>query len=101
MPKFRDDFLDLLDREIVEQRQLAARAVDRADALVTLRSYCVDLSTRLNRRLTADDVFYKHARDERERAELRSLADRIDQGGEPASEGERGGGRPLDSGAEL
>ena len=81
------DFLDDLERELVRQRKVAAREVDRADALHQLCNRALSVSADLGRAITAQDVF-SSATNEQERAELRALADRIapqEGAGSPAS----------------
>jgi len=76
MPHFADDFVDHLARELNESRRMLTRVLDRTDALATLHAYAVEMSQRLQRPLTAHDLLTSH-RDERERAELRLLVQRI------------------------
>jgi hypothetical protein len=90
------DFLDEVEHELVAQRRRAAREVDRADALYHLRNRALSASAALGRAITAEDVF-SSAKDEKERAEVQALVDRIaspDPGGNPAhdEEGERANG---------
>jgi hypothetical protein len=80
-----NDFLDWIEVELTPARREAARHIDRAEALAVLRSRALPVAQRLRRPLTVDDVFAS-SRDERERAELRALADRVTGGGEPADE---------------
>lgn len=90
MPYFVGDFLDDLERELARQRRVASREVDRADALAQLRTRALSVAADLKRPITVEDVF-SSAKDERERAELSALADRItreqEPGGNPASKG--------------
>jgi len=102
MPHFVDDFVDDLERELANARRDAAAYVDRAEALAALHSHAVDLSARLQRPLSADDLF-RHAKDENERAQLQALTDRvtrITRDGSGLSPAHGPGGR-LDTGAEL
>jgi hypothetical protein len=96
MPYIVGDFLDDIERELVHQRNVAAREVDRADALYQLRNRALSVSADLGRAVTAKDVI-SFAKNEQERAELRALADRIappDPRGKPASpqDGEQANG---------
>jgi hypothetical protein len=94
MPYIVGDFLDDLERELVHQRKVAAREVDRADALAQLRNRALSVSTDLGRAITAQDVF-SSAKNEHERAELHALADRIAPeggGANPASPDHREAG---------
>lgn len=70
------DFLDQLEDELVRQRRLAAAHVDRADALAAFRNRALAVASDLERAITVEDVFAS-ATNERERAELAALADRI------------------------
>jgi hypothetical protein len=65
-----------VEDELVAARELAARAVDRADALAQLRSYVIELQDELQRPVRLSEVF--ETRDEQKRARLKMLADRID-----------------------
>jgi hypothetical protein len=96
------DFLDELDHELGVARDVAARAVDRADALNEFRSRAIAVATVLHRSISAQDVF-DAAKNERERAELRALADRItqDAGGDPAISDATRPGAPLRESDEL
>jgi hypothetical protein len=96
MPYIVGDFLDQVERELVRARRDLARRVDRVEALAALRSLALSVSADLQRAITAEDVFTQ-AKDERERARLQALTDRITRGDEepganPASseEGEQG-----------
>jgi hypothetical protein len=80
-----NDFLDWIEVELTTARREAARHIDRAEALAVLRSRALPVAQRLRRPLTVDDVFAS-SRDERERAELRALADRVTGGGDPADD---------------
>lgn len=71
------DLRDHLEGELAAAREAAARAVDRVEALVALRSRAFTLGAAADaegRTLEPDDLF--EADDERERAELRALAQR-------------------------
>jgi hypothetical protein len=70
------DFLDELERELVVSRRDLARQVDRTQALADLRTRALSVSAALKREITVEDVF-SSAKDEKERAELRALVDRI------------------------
>lgn len=74
------DFLLEVEDELVQAREAAARAVDRADALAQLRSYTLEAQDELQRPVRAADVF--QTRDEERRARLNALADRITNGTE-------------------
>ena len=76
------DFLDHLERELGEQRAIAARVLDRADALAALREHALAVAHDLRRPITLDDVLAS-ARDEEQHARLRALASRV-TGGDPA-----------------
>ena len=92
------DFLDWIEDELTSARREAAHYIDRAEALAALRSRALPIAQRLRRPLTVDDVFA--SRDERERAELRALADRVTGGGDPADDVlNRGGTQPGSSAA--
>ncbi len=89
MPYYADDFVDHLARELSQSRRMLTRVLDRTDALATLHAHAVEMSQREQRPLTAHDVLTSH-RDERERAELLLLVQRISssdrlEGGIPAS----------------
>jgi anti-sigma factor RsiW len=95
------DFLDQLEDELESQRRLAARHVDRAEALLALRNRALTVASDLERAITVDDVFAS-ASNEQERAELAALADRIlALGSEPASESESSEGYHLETGERL
>lgn len=74
------DFLIEVEDELAEAREVAAKAIDRADALAQLRSYTLDVQDELQRPVRATDVF--DTRDEERRARLTALADRITNGTE-------------------
>lgn len=97
------DFLDWIEDELASARREAARHVDRAEALAVLRSRALPIAQRLRRPLTPDDVLAS-SRDERERAELRALADRVTGdrvtgGGDPADDISIREGHHSESGA--
>jgi hypothetical protein len=79
------DFLDWIEDELAKERREAAKHVDRADALATLRSRALPIAQRLRRPLTPDDVFGSSA-NEHERAQLQALADRVAGRGDPADD---------------
>lgn len=78
MPYIVGDFLDDLERELVASRRDLARRVERVEALAELRSIALTVSSDLQRAITAEDVF-SSATNERQRAKLQSLADRVTQ----------------------
>ena len=69
------DLLAALDLWLAAARQEAARAVDRVDALVALRSHALDVAHRLHRPLSPEDVFT--GRTAEEQAHIDALRDRI------------------------
>ena len=91
MPYVVGDFLDMLERELLPSRRDLAQRIDRVEALAQLRSHALSVSADLQRAISVDDVF-SSAKDERERAFLKSLANRIageeTPGGNPAHEKE-------------
>lgn len=80
-----NDLLDWIESELDRERAEAAAHIDRAEALVALRSHLLPAAATLRRPLTPDDL-YASCSDERERAEVRALAERITGRGEPAIE---------------
>ena len=76
MPVYRDDFLDVAERELAAERRRLGRLIDRVEALAALHTHAVSVSIALQRPISADDVFAT-AGNERERAEFQALADRI------------------------
>lgn len=71
------DLIEHLERTLADVREQATVAVDRAEALVALRSRAFAIAARLapeGRTLEPDDLFA--AEGERERAELNALARR-------------------------
>ena len=72
------DFLEHLERELHHAREDLACRVDRTEALDELRYRALTVWQQQKQRpLRVEDVFYGAAKDEKERAELRSLAERI------------------------
>ena len=100
MPYFVHDFADQLASELAASRHELGRVLDRTEALAALHSRALDLAAELKRPVTADDLFGS-ARDEKERASLRLLADRVagHPGGNPASDADAILGGRLESGA--
>lgn len=74
------NFLIEVEDELALAREVATRAVDRADALAQLRSYTLEVQDEQQRPVRAGDVFT--TRDEERRARLMALADRITNGTE-------------------
>ena len=85
MPHFVHDFADQLAAELDNSRRELERVLDRTEALAELHSRALDLAAELKRPLTTQDLF-QSGRNEKERAALRLLADRVagDSGGNPA-----------------
>jgi len=100
MPHFVHDFADQLANELDESRRELGRVLDRTDALAALHVRALDLAAELKRPVTADDLF-RSGRDEKERAALRLLADRVAgrPGGDPAYEDDGILGGHLETGA--
>jgi hypothetical protein len=101
MPTFAHDFLDVIERELEEERERLARLVDRVEALAELQTYAYDLATQLKKPLSIEDVLGS-GKTEHQRAKLRSLADRItatEPGGHPAHRDGHDGGTLLETGA--
>lgn len=93
-----NDLLDWIESELERERDEAAGHIDRADALAQLRSHLLPVAATLRRPLTPDDL-YVSCEDERERAEVRALAERV-AGGEIRPLGEFSRiGHPVGSGA--
>ena len=57
MPYIVGDFLDDLERELAAARRDLARRVDRVEALAELRSIALNVSSDVQRAVTAEDVF--------------------------------------------
>lgn len=74
------DFRIEVEDELAEAREVAVKAVDRADALAELRRYVLEEEAELGRPVSVRDVF--ETRDETKRARLTALADRIAGTGE-------------------
>lgn len=74
------NFLIEVEDELAEARRVAAKAIDRADALAQLRSYTLEMQDEMRRPVSASDVF--DTSDEQRRARLNALADRITNGTE-------------------
>lgn len=72
------DFLDALEEELTVARTAAAKAVDRAEALVELRSRAIAVSEELRRPLRPEDL-QAHAGSEQERAEIAALVARAER----------------------
>lgn len=103
MPTFVPDFVDDLERELEDARERLAWLLERTEALAELHAYAYDLAARLKKPLSADDVFGS-AQTEKERAQLRLLADRItapEPGGHLVSDEGEGAGTQLETGAGL
>ena len=74
------NFLVEVEDELALAREVAAKAIDRADAFAQLRSYTLEVQDELRRPVRAADVF--DTRDEERRARLTALADRFTNGTE-------------------
>lgn len=72
------NFLIAVEDELALAREVAAKAIDRADAFAQLRSYTLEVQDELRRPVRASDVF--DTSDEERRARLTALADRITNG---------------------
>lgn len=69
------DALTGVEDELAAAREVATKAVDRADALAQLRSHILELQDEFQRPVRLSEVF--ETKDETQRARLAALADRI------------------------